>query len=109
MPVISKETINDIQRQANIVDIVGQYVTLEKRGKNYFGLCPFHNDVNNPSFCVNEEKKIFTCFSCHKSGNVFTFIEERENVSFIEAVKIVSDKIGYELKLDIKQNMKLWI
>lgn len=104
MPVISKETINDIQRQANIVDIVGQYVTLEKRGKNYFGLCPFHNDVNNPSFCVNEEKKIFTCFSCHKSGNVFTFIEERENVSFIEAVKIVSDKIGYELKLDIKQN-----
>lgn len=102
MPMISKEVINDIQNKANIVDIIGGYVSLEKRGKNYFGLCPFHNDVNNPSFCVNEEKKIFTCFSCHKSGNVFGFIQERENVSFIEAVKIVGEKIGYDI--DVKVN-----
>ncbi len=106
MPIISKEVINDIQSKANIVDIISAYVSLEKRGKNYFGLCPFHNDVNNPSFCVNEEKKIYTCFSCHKSGNVFGFIQERENVSFIEAVKIVGDKIGYELDIQIQETSK---
>lgn len=96
MAAISNEEINSIQKQANIVDIIGSYINLEKKGNNYFGICPFHDD-HNPSMSVNEEKGIFTCFVCHKTGNVFNFVEDYENISFIEAVKVVADKIGVTL------------
>lgn len=101
MASISNEEINDIQKQANIVDIIGSYVDLEKKGSNYFCICPFHDD-HNPSMSVNEEKGIFTCFVCHKTGNVFSFVQDFENVSFIEAVKIVAEKIGITLSEGIK-------
>ena len=98
---LDKETINNIQKSADIVDIIGSYIPLEKKGKNYFGLCPFHDD-SNPSMSVNKEKGIYTCFVCHATGNVFSFVKDYENVSFIEAVKIVADKIGIEVDAGYK-------
>lgn len=100
MATISNEEINSIQKQANIVDIIGSYINLEKKGNNYFGICPFHDD-HNPSMSVNEEKGIFTCFVCHKTGNVFNFVQDYENISFIEAVGVVADKIGLSLSENI--------
>lgn len=83
---IPEETINKIRTETNIVDVVSQYVQLKKRGKNYFGFCPFH-DERTPSFSVTDEKQIFHCFSCGKGGNLFTFLMEVEGLSFIESVK----------------------
>ena len=109
MAMISSEEINDIRSKANIVDIFTSYnIKLEKKGKNYACCCPFHNE-KTPSMIVSETKQIFKCFggSCLKGGNVFNFIEEIEHVSFPEAVKIVAEKIGYNLKTnieDIKQD-----
>lgn len=100
MAYISDEEINDIRSKANIVDIIAGYnIALEKKGKNYSCCCPFHNE-KTPSMIVSESKQIFKCFggSCLKGGNVFTFVQEFEHVSFPEAVKIVADKINYNLK-----------
>ena len=105
MAVLQNEEINHIQKTANIVEIISSYIPLEKKGKNYFGICPFHDD-HNPSMSVNEEKGIFTCFVCHKTGNVFSFVQDYENVSFVEAVKIVADKIGVELSEGYKVTSK---
>lgn len=101
MAGITNEQINQIQSSANIVDIISEYVTLEKKGKNYFGLCPFHDD-NHPSMSVSEDKGIYTCFVCHKTGNVFNFIKDYENISFIEAVRIVAQKVGIEVSEEVK-------
>jgi DNA primase len=101
MAIIPSEDINNIRNNANIVDIISSYINLEPHGKNYFGVCPFHDD-HNPSLSVSPEKQIYTCFVCGESGNVFTFVEKYENVEFPEAVKIVADKIGYNLKYDTK-------
>jgi DNA primase len=98
---ISNEEIKNIQNSANIAEIIGSYINLEKKGKNYFGICPFHDD-HNPSMSVNTDKGIFTCFVCHKTGTVFTFVQDFENVSFMEAVKIVADKIGITLSSGYK-------
>ena len=102
---ITQEEINHIQSVSSIVDVIGSYVNLEKKGKNYFGLCPFHDD-HSPSMSVNEEKKIFTCFVCGKTGNVFSFVQEYENVSFPEAVKIVAERNGIDVNLDLKVSTK---
>lgn len=83
---ISEEKLIKIRTETNIVDVVSQYVQLKKRGKNYFGYCPFH-DEKTPSFSVAEEKQIFHCFSCGRGGNVFTFLMDIEGMSFVEAVK----------------------
>ena len=90
------EEILSIQRKTNIVDIIKDYVNLSKKGKNYFGVCPFHDD-HNPSMSVSEEKQMYKCFVCGNSGNVFNFIMEFEKVSFPESVKIVADKIGISI------------
>lgn len=82
-----------IQSQANIVEIIGSYVNLESHGKNYFGVCPFHDD-HSPSMSVSPDKQIYKCFVCGATGNVFNFIENYLGISFLEAVKIVADKIG---------------
>ena len=96
MAGIPKEEINRIQSQANIVDVISNYISLEKKGSNYFGVCPFHGD-KGPSLSVNENMKYWKCFGCGKSGTVFDFIREIEHVSFPEAVKIVADKIGTKI------------
>ena len=103
MTIIPNEDINKVRSNANIVDIISSYINLEPHGKNYFGVCPFHDD-HNPSLSVSPEKQIFTCFVCGESGNVFNFVEKYENCTFPEAVKKVADKIGYSLKYDSKEN-----
>ncbi len=82
-----------IQNRADIVEIVSSYVQLEHKGKNYFGVCPFHDD-HSPSMSVSPDKQMYKCFVCNATGNVFTFVENFLGVSFLEAVKIVADRIG---------------
>ena len=101
MAIIPNDEINNIRNNTNIVDIVSSYINLEPKGKNFFGVCPFHDD-HNPSLSVSPDKQIYTCFVCGATGNVFTFVQNYENVEFPEAVKIVADKIGYNLKYDVK-------
>lgn len=98
MSAIDNNTINEIREKVDIVDVVSSYVDLTARGKNYFGVCPFHDD-NNPSMCVSKEKQIYTCFSCHETGNVFKFIMEYEHISFPEAVKKCADIAGISLDI----------
>ncbi|WP_414042905.1 DNA primase [Macrococcus sp. EM39E] len=94
---IDPNIINEIREKNDILDVVSQYVKLEKRGRNYIGLCPFH-DEKTPSFSVSVEKQICHCFGCKKGGNVFQFIEQIENVSFIEAVKILGSNVDITIE-----------
>lgn len=98
---IPQSTIDQIKENTNILDVVSEYVKLEKRGRNYIGLCPFH-DEKTPSFTVSEDKQICHCFGCKKGGNIFQFIQEIENVSFTEAVKHLGDRIN--IQVDIHSN-----
>lgn len=100
MAFISTEEINDIRANANIVDIIRDYIPLTQKGKNFVGVCPFHSD-HSPSMSVSLEKQIYKCFACGESGNVFTFVEKYENVSFAEAVSIVANKIGREISVKV--------
>ena len=99
MNSVSNDIINLIREKTNIVDIVSEYIPLTPKGKNYFGVCPFHND-NHPSMSVSKEKQIYKCFSCSATGNVFTFVSEYENINFIEAVKMLADKVNIELNIN---------
>lgn len=90
------EVIEEVRSSNNIVDIIGSYVRLQKKGSSYFGLCPFHNE-KSPSFSVSPNKQMYYCFGCGAGGNVFTFIMEYENQTFPEAVKILADRAGIAL------------
>ena len=113
MEKIPYDTILDIQRKVDIVSVIGEYLPLEQRGKNYFAVCPFHDD-HNPSMSISKEKQIYTCFVCGASGNVFNFVSNYEKVSFSKAVSIVASKIGikidssYEEKDTISPNQKYY-
>ena len=87
----SDELIEEIRINSDIVDVVSEYVRLEKRGKNYFGLCPFHRE-KTPSFSVESGKQIFYCFGCGKGGNVFQFISLAEKLDYIESVRLLADR-----------------
>lgn len=87
---IPEETINHIRSQTNIKEVIERYVDLNKSGQNYFAHCPFHED-RTPSFSVNENKQIFKCFSCGRGGNVYTFVQEIEKLTFVESVFKVAD------------------
>jgi len=93
---IDEQIIEDIKNKVNIVDVISKYIPVSKKGRNHVSVCPFHNDTN-PSMQISEDKQIYKCFACGAGGNVFTFVEEFEKVSFIEAVKIVAGFIGYDL------------
>lgn len=99
MAYIREEEIIKIRQEADIVDIISDYLPLQQKGKNYVALCPFHDD-HSPSLVVSKERQIFNCFTCRTGGNVFAFIMKFENVSFLEAIETVAKKIGYNLKLD---------
>lgn len=99
MQIISEDKINDIRNSADIVSIISDYIPLKMKGKNYFGVCPFHDD-HSPSMSVSKERQLFKCFVCNKGGNVFTFVKDYENISYIEAVKRVADKVGIPLSID---------
>lgn len=96
MARVPEETIERIREANDIVDIVGQYVQLRKRGKNYFGLCPFHQE-DTPSFSVAPDKQIYHCFGCGEGGNVISFIMEYEKLNFPEALERLADNAGIEL------------
>ena len=94
---IPENKIEEIRTTANAVDIISEYVQLRKRGKNYVGLCPFHNE-KTPSFTVSDEKQIFHCFGCHTGGNVFKFLMEYKKISFVEAVQEIAEQLGIPLE-----------
>lgn len=96
MAFLEDSEIEAIRSNANIVDIISDYLPLTQKGKNFFGVCPFHND-HSPSMSVSSEKQIYKCFSCGAAGNVFSFVQDYENITFIESVKLVAEKIGYNI------------
>ena len=98
MSRINSDMLTKIKESVNIVDVISEYISLTPRGKNYFGICPFHDD-NNPSMSVSQEKGIYKCFSCGATGNVFKFVQDFEKISFKEAVAIVAKKAGIEIDI----------
>ena len=92
----SDELIEEVRSKNDIVDVISSYVKLQKKGSSYFGLCPFHNE-KSPSFSVSRQKQMYYCFGCGAGGNVFTFLMEYENYSFLEALKYLADRAGVEL------------
>ena len=94
--MIDQSSIDKVFETAEIVDVVQDFVTLKKRGVNYLGLCPFHNE-KTPSFTVSPAKGIYKCFGCGKGGNSVNFIMEHENLSFYEAIKYLAAKYHIEL------------
>jgi len=95
--IIPERKIEEVRSSVNIVDIIAEVIQLRKRGKNYIGLCPFHQE-KTPSFTVSSEKQIFHCFGCHAGGNVFKFLMDYQNVSFVEAVKSIAERIGITIE-----------
>ncbi len=95
--MISKDSIRKIQDRIDIIDIVGSFVRLKKRGVNYLGLCPFHNE-KTPSFTVSPSKEIYKCFGCGRSGNAISFLMEHEKYSFVEAIRWLAEKYDVELE-----------
>ena len=95
--MISKETIQQIQNRIDIVEIVGSFVNLKRRGSNYLGLCPFHNE-KSPSFTVSGAKEIYKCFGCGKSGNSIGFLMDLEKYSYVEALKWLANKYNIEVE-----------
>lgn len=90
------DIIEEVRTRNDIVDVISQYVSLKKKGANYFGLCPFHNE-KSPSFSVSPSKQMYYCFGCGAGGNVITFVMEYENYSFVEAVKLLAERAGITL------------
>jgi DNA primase len=93
---IPPDKIEDVRSASDILSVVQGYVSLKKKGQNWFGLCPFHTE-NTPSFAVNPGRQIFRCFGCGRGGNVFTFLMELERITFVEAVRMLAEKAGIEL------------
>ncbi len=94
--IIPEHKVEEVRAASDVVDVVSDYVRLKKRGSNYFGLCPFHNE-KTPSFSVNPSMGIYKCFGCGKGGNVFQFVMEMEAVGFPEAVRMLAERAGIPL------------
>ena len=92
---MNNDLVNEIRSKLDIVNVISSYISLEKKGRNYFGLCPFHDD-HTPSLSVSPEKQIYKCFVCGESGNVFNFVMNYEHISFPEAVNNLSKSIGMD-------------
>lgn len=98
--VIAQETIDQIRDRANIADVVGESVKLERKGRSLTGLCPFHKE-KSPSFHVNEDRGFYHCFGCKASGDVFKFVQETEGLTFIEAVRALAEKLNIDIEDDL--------
>lgn len=103
--MIHEDKISEIRRSVNIVDVISEYIPVEQKGRNYFAVCPFHDD-HNPSMSISPEKQIYTCFVCGAHGNVFNFIMDYDNVSFNEALKKIADKVGIPLEVSVNSRKK---
>ena len=97
--LITPDKLAQIRSASDIVDIIGAAIPLKRAGANFTALCPFHKE-KSPSFNVNPHRQIFHCFGCHKGGDVFTFVREYENLSFMEAVKRLADRANIPLEFD---------
>src|SRR5580765_7305960 len=95
--MISQTTIQEILGRIDIIDIVGGFVKLKKRGANYLGLCPFHNE-KTPSFTVSPSKEIYKCFGCGRSGNTITFLMDHEKYSYVEALRWLATRYNVEIE-----------
>lgn len=95
--MITQNTIQQILRRIDIVEVIGGFVKLKKRGTNYLGLCPFHNE-KTPSFTVSPSKEIYKCFGCGRSGNTISFLMEHEKYSYVESLKWLANKYGVEVE-----------
>ena len=100
---MNQDKIRELQSKLNIVDVISSYIPLTKKGRNYFGLCPFHDDHSATNFSVSQERQVYRCFACGEGGNVFDFVMNYEHVSFKEAVKILADSIGMDIGVSIKK------
>ena len=89
----SREVIDEVISRNDIVDVISGYVKLKKNGSSYTGLCPFHNE-KSPSFSVSGQRQLYHCFGCGAGGNVITFVMEYENMTFLEAVKMLGERAG---------------
>ena len=96
---LTQEVIDDIRNSADIVDVIGHYIPLVKKGKGYSALCPFHDD-HDPSLSISQDKQIYKCFVCGNGGNVFTFVSNYKKISFPEAVAEVANIIGKPIQID---------
>lgn len=105
MNYLSAEKLNEIRNSVDIVQVISSYIPLVPKGKNFFGVCPFHDD-NHPSMSVSSEKKIYKCFSCGATGNVFKFLMDYENITFLQAVKKVADLGGINVNIKDNSNIK---
>ncbi|MFV0382242.1 MAG: DNA primase [Breznakia sp.] len=105
MARISEEIISNIRNQADIVDVISQYMPLHAKGRNFVGICPFHDD-HNPSMSVSRDKQIYHCFVCGAGGNVFGFVKNFEQISFVEALKRVADMHNIPLKISNYQHTR---
>ncbi len=97
--MITEEQINEIKKKSDIVEVISSYIPLTKKGRNYFGLCPFHDD-HSPSMSVSPEKGIFNCFVCGAKGNAISFVMDYEKVNYVEALKVLADKCGISLNVN---------
>lgn len=86
-----EDIVEQVRLANDIVDVIGSFVTLKKRGSNYVGLCPFHNE-KTPSFTVQRSTQLYYCFGCHKGGSVYTFLMEHENMTYPEAIRYLAER-----------------
>ena len=96
MAYYSEDLIEEVISQNDIVEVISEYVTLKKSGRNFIGLCPFHRE-KTPSFCVSMDKQIFKCFGCSQGGNVISFIMKIENLDFWESVEMLAERAHIDL------------
>lgn len=102
----SDDVIEEVRSRNDVVDLIGNYIKLTKKGSSYFGLCPFHNE-KSPSFSVSRDKQMYYCFGCGAGGNVFTFVMEYENYTFVETVKYLAERAGIKLpEMEVSEEQK---
>ena len=95
--MITPNSIEQIKNRIDIIDVIGEYIRLKKRGVNYLGNCPFHNE-KSPSFTVSPSKEIYKCFGCGKSGNTITFLMEHDKLSYVEALRWLAKRYNIEIE-----------
>ena len=105
MARISEQSVESVRNSADVVEVISSYIELKKRGRNFFGLCPFHNE-KTPSFSVNPEKQIYKWFGCGVGGGSINFIMEKENLDFVDAIKHLARMFNVKLEITGGDNKK---
>ena len=101
--MIAENVIRKIKEQNDIVDVISESVKLKKAGRNYIGLCPFHNE-KSPSFTVSSEKQIYKCFGCGEAGNVISYIMKDRNVTFPDAARVLAERANITIEVENEEN-----